>query len=60
MNRWSLASLLRSRLSSVLPLVLVALAVAPAAAQVDVSVDPAMTRGPAGAPVTIVEFFDFE
>ena len=44
------------------PLVLVALAVAlaPAAAQVDMTVDPAMTRGPAGAPVTIVEFFDFE
>jgi protein-disulfide isomerase len=43
-----------------MPLVLAALAVAPAAAQVDVSVDPAMTRGPADAPVTIVEFFDFE
>ena len=43
-----------------MPLVLVALAMAPAAAQVNVSVDPAMTRGPAHAPVTIIEFFDFE
>ena len=30
------------------------------AAQVDLTVVPAMTRGPEGAPVTIVEFLDFE
>ncbi len=59
MNRWPLASPLRLGLCSVL-LALMALAVAPATAQVDVSVDLAMTRGTAGAPVTIVEFFDFE
>jgi hypothetical protein len=34
--------------------------VTPAAAQVDLSVTPAMTRGPERAPITIVEFFDFE
>ena len=33
---------------------------APAVAQVEVTVNPAMTRGPERAPVTIVEFSDFE
>ena len=33
---------------------------APVVAQVDLNVVPAMTRGPEGAPVTIVEFLDFE
>jgi hypothetical protein len=33
---------------------------APAAAQVDLTVTPAMTRGPEHAPVMIVEFVDFE
>ena len=33
---------------------------APVMAQVDLTVVPAMTRGPEGAPVTIVEFLDFE
>jgi protein-disulfide isomerase len=28
--------------------------------QVNLTVDPAMTRGPAGAPVTIVEFSDYQ
>lgn len=32
----------------------------PARAQVDLTADPAMTRGPAQAPVTIVEFSDYE
>jgi hypothetical protein len=50
-----------SRLSSaLLPLLLVAGAALPVAAQVDLSVDPARTRGPAQAAVTIVEFSDFE
>jgi hypothetical protein len=35
-------------------------AAAPGVAQVDLTVDPARTRGPAGAAVTIVEFSDFE
>ena len=43
-----------------LPLWLLAGAVGPAAAQVDVTVDAARTRGPADAPVTIVEFSDYE
>jgi protein-disulfide isomerase len=30
------------------------------AAPVDISADPAVTRGPAGAPVTIVEFSDYQ
>jgi protein-disulfide isomerase len=44
----------------IVPLFLLAGAVAPAAGQVDLTVDPAMTRGPAHAPVTIVAFSDFE
>ena len=32
----------------------------PAAAQVELTVTPAMTRGPERAPLTIVEFVDFE
>jgi protein-disulfide isomerase len=43
-----------------LALLLVAGVVLPVAAQVDLTVDPARTRGPATAPVTIVEFSDFE
>ena len=35
-------------------------AAGPVMAQVDLNVVPAMTRGPEGAPVTIVEFLDFE
>ena len=34
--------------------------VTPAAAQVDLTVTPAMARGPERAPITIVEFSDFE
>jgi hypothetical protein len=48
-----------------LPLVFVSLLLAlgsagPAAAQVDVTVTAAMVKGPERAPITIVEFFDFE
>ncbi|MBI3636967.1 MAG: hypothetical protein HY216_12285 [Candidatus Rokubacteria bacterium] len=32
----------------------------PALAQVDLSVDPAMTKGPVDAPVVIVEFSDYQ
>ena len=35
-------------------------AVTPAMGQVDLTAIPAMTRGPANAPLTIVEFSDFE
>ena len=48
------------RFSLLVSLLLVAAGAGPAAAQVDLTIDPAMTRGAAGAPVTIVEFFDFE
>ena len=43
-----------------LSLLLAAALVTPAAAQVDLTVTPAMTRGPERAPITIVEFSDFE
>jgi hypothetical protein len=45
---------------TLMPLLLLAGAVGPAAAQVDITVDPGRTRGPAQAPVTIVEFSDYE
>lgn len=51
---------MRRRLVPLMSLLLVAGAAAPAPAQVDLTVNPAMTRGPEGAPVTIVEFMDFE
>jgi protein-disulfide isomerase len=41
-------------------LLLAAGAVAPGVAQVELTVTPAMTRGAENAPVTIVEFSDFE
>ena len=41
-------------------LLLAAGSVTPAAAQLDLTVTDGMTRGPEGAPLTIVEFFDFE
>ena len=34
--------------------------VASARGQVDITVDPAMTKGAGGAPVTIVEFSDYQ
>jgi hypothetical protein len=45
---------------ALLSLLLVAWAAAPAGAQVELTLDPGRTRGPALAPVTIVEFSDFE
>jgi len=45
---------------ALLSLLLVAWAAAPAAAQVELTLDPGRTRGPALSPVTIVEFSDFE
>jgi protein-disulfide isomerase len=37
-----------------------ALPAAPARAQLELTVTPAMTKGPAQAPVTIVEFSDYQ
>jgi hypothetical protein len=34
--------------------------VARARAQVDITIEPSMTKGPAGAPVTIIEFSDYQ
>jgi hypothetical protein len=48
------------RLATLVSLLLVAGLCRPALAQVDVTVTAAMTRGPERAPVTIVEFVDFE
>jgi hypothetical protein len=42
------------------PLLLAVALFAPAGAQVELTVTPAMTRGPERAPITIVEFVDFE
>ena len=42
------------------PLLLAAGGVGAAVAQVDLTVAPAMVKGPERAPITIVEFFDFE
>jgi hypothetical protein len=50
----------RAALTWLVPLLLAAGLAVPAAAQVDLSVTPAMTRGPEGAPLTIVEFSDFQ
>jgi protein-disulfide isomerase len=36
------------------------LALAPALAQIELTMTPAMTQGPAQAPVTIVEFSDYQ
>lgn len=44
----------------VVSLLLAVVVAAPVAAQVDVTIVPTMTKGPEGAPVTIVEFLDFE
>jgi len=41
-------------------LALVALSPAPALAQVEVTWSPSMVKGPSGAPVTIVEFSDYQ
>jgi hypothetical protein len=51
---------MRPGLAALLLLLLGLGGVAPATAQVDVTAEPAMTRGLEGAPVTIVEFSDFE
>jgi protein-disulfide isomerase len=38
----------------------VLLAASPAPAEVEITFDPAMVRGPADAPVTIIEFADYQ
>ena len=50
------------RLFCVVPLLLVVLALgaASAPAQVELTVHPSMVKGPAGAPVTIIEFSDYQ
>jgi hypothetical protein len=41
-------------------LVILLVTVTSARAQVGITVDPAMTKGAGGAPVTIVEFSDYQ
>ncbi len=46
--------------AAVLLLGLLAVSATPVLAQVNLSVHPAMTKGPADAPVVIVEFLDYQ
>ncbi len=47
--------------ATLVPLVLAAVLVAPRAlAQVEITWSPSMVKGPSGAPVTIVEFSDYQ
>jgi protein-disulfide isomerase len=56
-----LSTLVNRTLRAVLTLaVLIAVPALPRAAEVEISTDPAMTRGPAAAPVTILEFSDYQ
>jgi hypothetical protein len=47
-------------LLALVSLLLVTASATPAPAQIDLTIGPGMTRGPERAPVTIVEFTDFE
>jgi hypothetical protein len=67
MNRLRLCSRGRPRVYTtqrvprlVMLLVILLVTVTSARAQVDITVDPAMTKGAGGAPVTIVEFSDYQ
>ena len=59
-NRGPAALQRRSRVYYSLLIVLLLAVGARADGQVNLTVDPAMTKGSAGAPVTIVEFSDFQ
>lgn len=54
------AVLLRARHHLLSLALLLGVAAGPAAAQVNLSLDPMMALGPATAPVTIVEFSDYQ
>lgn len=47
-------------LFTVLVLVVLALGALPARAQIQLTAHPSMIKGPPGAPVTIVEFSDYQ
>jgi hypothetical protein len=49
-----------TRVYYILPLLLLALDAARVVAQVELTITPAMTKGPPGAPVVIVEFSDYQ
>ena len=51
---------MRTPVGVLVSLLLAAALAAPVAGQVELTVTPAMTRGPEGAPLTIGEFVDFE
>jgi hypothetical protein len=49
------------RVYTILAALLVALvATASSRAQIDLTIEPVMVKGPAGAPVTIIEFSDYQ
>jgi protein-disulfide isomerase len=55
---WTLVN--RTLLACLALVVLITGPALPRAAEVEISADPAVTRGPTSAPVTIVEFSDYQ
>ncbi len=49
-----------SRVYYSLPVLFLLVAGEPVSGQVSLTIDPAMTKGPSTAPVTIVEFTDYQ
>lgn len=60
MNPGSLRSRWSVRVYTIVLASILAITSAAAAAPIRVTVEPAMTKGPAGAPVTIIEFSDYQ
>ena len=58
--RWSPRVYYRLFFAGVALLAVLALAASPAPAQVELTVHPSMAKGPADAPVTIIEFSDYQ
>ena len=58
--RWSPRVYYRSFFAVLCLLVVASLGAARAYGQVELTVHPSMVKGPAGAPVTIIEFSDYQ
>jgi hypothetical protein len=59
-NTGSLRRPWSARVYTMIGTLILALIVPAGAASMDVTIEPAMTEGPADAPVTIVEFSDYQ